>query len=134
MTWIIKAPNEACPYSCHPKAEVFAPHQWEAYRFKSRRRAKRVADRQNAMAPDDNQLVVVRLLRRCPIRGECPRHGFVHGAEAEELRSGIEKLLERGCLNYPMRLRELLDRVDARDSLAFVVELNAPCSTRAEGK
>lgn len=70
----------------------------------------------------------------CPIRNvSCPEHGFIHGKEAEELRQGIERLLEKyppatGCDNDPKwdrcdllwDLRKLLDRVDARDSLAWL--------------
>jgi len=134
MTWIIKAPKEAFPYACHPKAEIFAPEQSDAYRFKSRERAKKVAAKY-----DD--LVVVRLLRKCPIRGECPRHGFVHGREAEELRAGIEEILrgwrasdnDRSLDELLSHLQGLLDDTDARDSLAFI-EQNDPCTTRAEGK
>lgn len=65
---------------------------------------------------------------RCTVYSEvCPEHGFVHGAEAEELRAGIEKILARnyGCdtnelpSGVQMSLAMLLDRTDARDSLAF---------------
>jgi hypothetical protein len=45
----------------------------------------------------------------------------VHGAEAEELRSGIESILwseENGSGDLKDALRRLLDRVDTRDSLA----------------
>lgn len=65
----------------------------------------------------------------CPLRGvPCPEHGFVHGAEAEELRKGIEQVLldhrddTYACDTFGS-LRDLLERVDARDSLAF-------CETR----
>jgi hypothetical protein len=67
---------------------------------------------------------------------ECPVHvGSVHGREAEELRAGIEKLIETAeeiefetttpqRLAYRMvatrRLQELLDDVDARDSLGHL--------------
>jgi len=61
----------------------------------------------------------------CPVyREACFDHGFVHGAEAEELREGIEKVL--ATHNYPddahslrCELQAILDRVDARDSLAY---------------
>ena len=44
------------------------------------------------------------------------------GREAEELRHGIEKLLDGEPEAVPVaRLRRLLDEVDARDSLAFLV-------------
>jgi hypothetical protein len=67
---------------------------------------------------------------------ECPVHvGSVHGGEAEELRAGVEKLIETAeeiefetttpqRLAYRMvatrRLQELLDEVDARDSLGHL--------------
>ena len=43
--------------------------------------------------------------------------GQMHGGEAEELRSGLETLLEEGAV-CAGSVRRLLDRVDARDSLA----------------
>ena len=63
------------------------------------------------------------------LQSRCPVHAnAAHGGEAEELRSGVEKILE---LSYdsPIELRgdsicaelqRLLDRVDARDSLAWI--------------
>jgi hypothetical protein len=63
----------------------------------------------------------------CPIRNQfCSEHGFVHGMEAEELRAGIESLLET-CPSADgaedglrAGLVRLLDKVDARDSLAWL--------------
>jgi hypothetical protein len=52
----------------------------------------------------------------------CREHNFVHGAEAEELRQGVEKLIAAASETRKVSvtsLRRLLDRVDARDSLAF---------------
>jgi hypothetical protein len=51
--------------------------------------------------------------------GYCRGHGFVHGAEAEELRAGIEELIERDKKVKPKELQRLLDSIDARDSLAY---------------
>lgn len=63
----------------------------------------------------------------CPIDGTmCPEHLFEHGKEAEELRAGIEGILEeyeeRGEQSRRIRqaLQKLLDETDARDSLAWV--------------
>ena len=62
-------------------------------------------------------------MSKCTVYGKpCPEHGFFHGAEAEELREGIEAILEhegdeRG---FKHSLRALLERVDARDSLAYL--------------
>lgn len=59
---------------------------------------------------------------RCNFGLPCPEHhGAVHGKEAEELRTGIEKLLAEN--SYQIQRTELfalLDRVDARDSLAYL--------------
>ncbi len=66
----------------------------------------------------------------------CARHaGVSHGKEAEELRSGIEKLLKEAEADaigsrtvgvYP--LQRLLDEVDARDSLAHLEAQDAAAS------
>jgi hypothetical protein len=64
----------------------------------------------------------------------CARHaGQAHGAEAEELRRGVERLLSQsahfgtdavngaiGLIDLRRALQSLLDRVDARDSLAYL--------------
>jgi hypothetical protein len=56
--------------------------------------------------------------------GYCDEHGFAHGAEAQELRSGIEQIIRQEDPAEPEyvfgRLQELLDSVDARDSLAYL--------------
>lgn len=51
----------------------------------------------------------------CRMGRHCERHGVVHGAEAEELREALEGFDSE---LYP-EVRLLLDRVDARDSLAY---------------
>lgn len=59
----------------------------------------------------------------------CATHGFYHGAEASELREGIEKLIAKPphadcpCGQEIVEslvddLRDLLEKVDARDSVA----------------
>lgn len=61
--------------------------------------------------------------RPCPVYHEhCSKHGFYHGAEAEELREGIERIIRHGGYGELIHdeLRRLLDRVDARDSLAYL--------------
>jgi hypothetical protein len=50
---------------------------------------------------------------RCVIGDYCSRHGFVHGAEAEELRERLAALKSR-------KVDAVLEDVDARDSLAYV--------------
>lgn len=68
--------------------------------------------------------------KRCPVHGD-----EVHGAEAEELRAGLERILddhdftvdgEDACSD----LRGLLDEVDARDSLAFKERTEDPLKKR----
>lgn len=80
---------------------------------------------------------LVEVAEACVFGLPCTRHnGVVHGAEAEELRRGIEKILrdfDTSELRDPPRvesamlreLEQLLVEVDARDSLAFV-ERNSP--------
>lgn len=54
----------------------------------------------------------------------CTDHEFTHGAEATELREGVEQLLEQFPDDPPRAfLQGLLDRVDARDSLAYAEHL-----------
>lgn len=58
---------------------------------------------------------------RCRVyKVPCPTHGFIHGAEAEELREGIEELLADGEGATAEELQRLLERVDARDSLSYL--------------
>ena len=68
-------------------------------------------------------------LQRLALDHGCPVHqGLLHGGEAEELRSGIEKILAESDLD-PIDLRAslqaLLDDVDARDSLAHLERGNS---------
>lgn len=75
----------------------------------------------------------------CPVyAGYCDLHGFTHGAEAEELRKGIEQLAEEleeeprnrshwdgddaveAIQGIARKLKDLLEEVDARDSTAFL--------------
>lgn len=67
----------------------------------------------------------------CSITGYCHDHGFWHGGEAEELRSGLEGLLAKhrdpgdpmdanDVLAELLRdMQKLVDDTDARDSLAY---------------
>lgn len=57
----------------------------------------------------------------CPVyRTVCTEHGWVHGAEAEELRKAIEVFIAKRIKPSPNRLQRMLDDIDARDSLAHV--------------
>jgi len=66
----------------------------------------------------------------------CPVHGYIHGKEAEELREGIEDLLEQHTQHAGgdestawkllRGLRKLLDETDARDSLAWLESSDRP--------
>ena len=70
---------------------------------------------------------LVQVADACVVGVPCEKHGgAVHGREAEELRKGIERISKdlADCEDDHDReqvrhaLRELLDDVDARDSLA----------------
>jgi hypothetical protein len=61
----------------------------------------------------------------------CEKHDFCHGAEAEELRHGIEKMMldldeyadfegRVYAADVYRLLASLLDRIDARDSVAYL--------------
>ena len=75
--------------------------------------------------------VIVKLADHCVVGLPCERHaGAIHGQEAEELRAGVEQILkntddvrddEAAFVFAEQRkaLIFLLDRIDARDSLAF---------------
>lgn len=68
--------------------------------------------------------------------GVCPAHGpfdeddvgrfLPDGREAEELRAGIEALMEQSTdgMVTTSQLQELLDKVDARDSLSYLEAKN----------
>ncbi len=58
-------------------------------------------------------------LEKAPVG--CPVHNAVHGYEAEELRAGIEAIIEKSPSAEEFRadLIRLIDTVDARDSLAY---------------
>jgi hypothetical protein len=80
---------------------------------------------------DDFAVALVALADACVIGLPCDRHGGeVHGKEAEELRAGVERSLSNTSEVLPedaadvlAGLRKslifLLDRIDARDSIAF---------------
>ena len=107
-----------------------------AHTFKSKREAAREAKRVRGvfaahLHPEALVAMAVEALgpervrelafpRRCPVFATpCPEHGFVHGAEAEELRAGLESLIAHSDKKVrAAELQALLDRVDARDSLA----------------
>lgn len=73
------------------------------------------------------QKALEKLIGGCRVRANhCDEHGYVHGAEAEELRAGLEKALSNlgtDCCRHDddlaSEIRNLLDYVDARDSLAY---------------
>lgn len=57
----------------------------------------------------------------CVINGRgCPHHeGVIHGKEAEELRAGLEELIEADLVSA-RSVFALLEQTDARDSLAYL--------------
>jgi len=57
----------------------------------------------------------------CVIGRYCRKHDFIHGAEAEEWRERVERFAAANEDNKHGRwARRLLDKVDARDSCAYV--------------
>lgn len=63
----------------------------------------------------------------------CPVHaGQLHGGEAAELRGALEQMITDGAVSA-RALRRLLDRVDARDSLAHE-EIKAKVEQAARGE
>jgi hypothetical protein len=80
---------------------------------------ERIADAALAAAPRSDapaDLVPAPKARRCIVGVYCRRHGFIHGAEAEELR---ERLEAEAAADSAL-VRRILDEVDARDSLAYL--------------
>lgn len=72
----------------------------------------------------DTQTFVTNRASKCPLYDlHCSEHDFFHGAEASELREGIEALLRDSDAkegpDFRRLLQQLLERVDARDSLAY---------------
>ena len=74
---------------------------------------------------------IIKMADCCVVGVRCDRHyGEVHGQEAEELRAGVEQILHNTAdvrddeaafvlAEQRKALIFLLDRIDARDSLAF---------------
>ena len=54
----------------------------------------------------------------CVFGRVCSRHGFIHGAEAEQLREEFDKLTQRFEIKGD-EIQRVLDKVDARDSIAW---------------
>lgn len=79
------------------------------------------------------------MAKPCIIGEYCDEHGFIHGAEAEELRSRISRLVDEiGDDSSPDiihdELQEILDDVDARDSLAWLEQEKRPKPAHEEWK
>lgn len=65
-------------------------------------------------------------MSKCTMKNFCLVHNFTHGKEAEELRVGIQEIVDT-CEYYDNildRLQDLLDSVDARDSLGYLETQN----------
>jgi hypothetical protein len=70
--------------------------------------------------------------RACVFGEFCSYHGFVHGAEAEELREKLEKFVGASTNGGRRQVQRILDEVDARDSLAYVEARNRDTEEKAE--
>ncbi len=95
--------------------------------------ARGLLRRGEVSVPDarDIALALVQLSSACVVGAPCDQHGgAIHGQEAEELRAGVEQILRNtadvraeDAVDVLAAIRKalifLLDRVDARDSLAF---------------
>lgn len=57
--------------------------------------------------------------RQCIFGEYCSLHGFIHGAEAEELRSRLEALIEEETIDA-VAIQAILNDVDARDAVAYL--------------
>lgn len=89
------------------------------------------SDRSDAALTRDFARALVQAADTCLIGVACDKHGGeIHGREAEELRAGVEQIINTvaqvhdddslfGLGETRRALIVLLDRVDARDSLAF---------------
>ena len=94
-------------------------------------RGAEVFNRDFATIARDFAETLVQVADTCVVGVRCERHGgAVHGQEAEELRAGVEQILRNtadvrddAVPDVLRALRKslilLLDRTDARDSLAF---------------
>lgn len=97
-------------------ASVWTRFQRDAARFAYRGRA-------NTACIGSRFTLVVRLIPKCTVHG-----GIRHGKEAEDLRSGIEDIIagaddsvDRDARVVSAQdLQDLLDKTDARDSLAYI--------------
>lgn len=86
---------------------------------------------------------LVQIADTCVVGLPCDRHAeVVHGKEAEELRSGVEKILadssngddddaSHALIEIRKSLIDLLDDIDARDSLAFREAADVPAERLA---
>ena len=95
--------------------------------------ARDLLRRGEVSVPDarDIALALVQLSTTCVVGSPCDQHGgAIHGQEAEELRAGVEQILRNtsdvrneDAVDVLAAIHKalifLLDRVDARDSLAF---------------
>ncbi len=67
MTWIVKGTG-GYEYASHHLGEMFAPELSDAYRYKSKPQAARVATRLNRIMKEGLPYRVVRLRKRGPLR------------------------------------------------------------------
>ena len=104
------------------------------------------ADVRSWESTGDFALALVQIADTCVVGLPCDRHGeVIHGQEAEELRAGVEQIIQNTADvddgDGPDVFREtrkslifLLDRIDARDSLAFREAADPPAAKLAAAK
>jgi hypothetical protein len=111
-------------------AERDQAYEWlRAWQDWSTRMHRRLGFIGKLEAPDDTKgrqrltRVILANTKGCRMGVYCSEHNFVHGAEAEDLRDRLEKLIATADRSRrdvaTWELQNLIDECDARDSLAF---------------
>jgi hypothetical protein len=125
--------NPACPRNVYWTPDFEHPSDWQkAIEASPWARARQRLERQGVMGvtPERAAIEIAKEAAeagartpqiKCVIGEYCTLHGFIHGAEAEELRERFEKALaDAGQHLLRNTVRRILDDVDARDSAAFL--------------
>ena len=130
--YVIKGPDGQNLYmGMYADAPCWFESRVGADRFDSVKEAKEHLQRHSYLR-DRARVVHVGRRSNCTVHtAPCPEHGFVHGAEANELREAIESILkdfrdtttgsaEEDLSDILEDLEHLLQKIDARDSVAHL--------------